>query len=66
LQTEPVWTAAPDISVSIVSKYKTPQQIEHDIYNFYNKGAEEFWVVDINGKINCYKQNAEPQIINIF
>ena len=62
LQTEPVWTAAPDISVSIVSKNKTPQQIERDNHAFYAKGAVEAWVVDLSGTVHRFFQNKEKQI----
>lgn len=63
LQTEPVWTAAPDISVSIVSKNKTPQQIEHDNHAFYAKGSLEAWVIDCSGKLHRFYRDSKERVL---
>lgn len=51
LRTEPTWSGAPDIAISIVSKDRTEVEIGKNIGLLMRAGALEPWVVYQDGKI---------------
>ncbi|MCX6970135.1 MAG: ABC transporter ATP-binding protein [Verrucomicrobia bacterium] len=55
LRTEPSWSAAPDISVTVISSTKSPAQAETDAHHLLHSGARESWVFYPNGTLNRYK-----------
>jgi hypothetical protein len=57
MRTEPTWSAAPDISVSIVSMAKSTQQAENDNHFLLKAGAGEAWIVSPNGAFIRHKEN---------
>jgi lipopolysaccharide transport system ATP-binding protein len=57
MRTEPSWSAAPDISVSIVSFSKSPQQAENDNHHLLRAGAAEAWILSPNGALIRHKEN---------
>ena len=56
MRTEPAWSAAPDISVSMVSMAKSPQQVENDNHFLLKTGATEAWIVSPNGSLIRHKE----------
>jgi len=66
LRTEPTWSAAPDICVSIISHHKTPQQVERDNHTFYGHGAREAWVAHPNGIVECFTPDGRAPSIENF
>jgi ABC-type polysaccharide/polyol phosphate transport system ATPase subunit len=63
LRTDPSWSAAPDISVGIVSLAKSQQHAEEDSHYLLRSGAQESWVVYPNGAVGRHKS---PAVKNIF
>jgi ABC-type polysaccharide/polyol phosphate transport system ATPase subunit len=63
LRVEPTWSAAPDISVLIVSQTNTPSEI--DLYHgkILRNGAKEVWVIYPNGKILRHKNKLDSFIL---
>jgi ABC-type multidrug transport system ATPase subunit len=57
MRTRPAWSAAPDISVSIVSLRKSEEQIGKDNMMLLSLGAREVWTVYNDGKITRYTSN---------
>ena len=57
MRTEPTWSAAPDVSVSIISMAKSPQQAENDNHFLLRAGAAEAWIVSPNGAFIRHKEN---------
>ncbi|MDX2079833.1 MAG: ABC transporter ATP-binding protein [Terrimicrobiaceae bacterium] len=57
LRTEPAWSAAPDVSVSIVSMARSPQQAENDNHYLLRAGASEAWIVAADGDVIRHKEN---------
>ncbi len=56
LRTEPSWSAAPDVSVMVVSNAKSPAQAETDAHHLLHAGAKESWVFYPNGRLSRYKE----------
>lgn len=52
MRTEPAWSAAPDISISIVSKKRSLQEAENDNHFLLKAGAREAWILLPNGKLD--------------
>jgi len=55
MRTEPAWSAAPDICVSIISAAKPALRAEHDMHHFVHSGATEAWIVYGDGAISRFK-----------
>jgi len=56
MRTEPTWSAAPDVSVSIISMSKSPQQAENDNHFLLRAGAAEAWIVSPSGTFIRHKE----------
>lgn len=56
MRTEPTWSAAPDVCVSIISATKPAVLAEHDMHHFLHTGATEAWIVRGDGSISRFKQ----------
>ncbi len=63
MRTEPNWSAAPDICVSVVSVSRPLNQIASDNQHFLSLGAREAWTVCRDGKIIRYKNPHEDYLI---
>jgi ABC-type polysaccharide/polyol phosphate transport system ATPase subunit len=57
MRTQPTWSAAPDICVSILSRSKSPQQAENDHFYFMRTGASEVWTVLPTGALFRHKHD---------
>lgn len=64
LRTDPSWSAAPDVSVSIVSSKKTPEMIAVDNNLALSGGAREAWIVYPDGKITRYRNLHENYLFD--
>jgi hypothetical protein len=51
LRTEPTWSAAPDLTVSIISATKSQSQTQLDNHFLLRSGAKEAWIIWPDGKI---------------
>ena len=56
LRTEPTWSAAPDISVQVISSSHSEEQIARNIVPLMNAAAREVWVVHPDGALVKHKQ----------
>jgi ABC-type polysaccharide/polyol phosphate transport system ATPase subunit len=56
IRTEPSWSAAPDLCVSIVSISKSDHQVDNDIHHLLNTGAQEAWALLGDGSIVRHKK----------
>ena len=56
LRTEPAWSAAPDISVQVISSSHSEEQIARNIIPLMNASAREVWVVHPDGALVKHKQ----------
>ncbi len=64
MRTEPTWSAAPDVCVSIVDRNKSLAAAEHDIHYLLRVGAREAWYVLPNGLVVRYKPQAHGFLID--
>jgi ABC-type polysaccharide/polyol phosphate transport system ATPase subunit len=64
MRTDPTWSAAPDLTVSIISSTKSQVQAEHDNHFFLQCGAREAWIVWPNGMIIRHKNTSESFLIH--
>jgi hypothetical protein len=55
LRTEPTWSAAPDVCISITSHTRMPDVAERHGHFLLKTGAKETWLVFPNGKIRRTK-----------
>jgi ABC-type polysaccharide/polyol phosphate transport system ATPase subunit len=58
LRTEPTWSAAPDVTIGLVSHSKSQAQAESDNHHFLRSGAREAWYVLPDGVIVRHKPQA--------
>lgn len=58
LRTEPTWSAAPDVTIGLVSHTKSQAQAESDNHHFLRSGAREAWYVLPDGVIVRHKPQA--------
>ena len=63
LRTEPTWSAAPDITISIISSTKSQYQAERENHYFLRSGAREAWIVLPDGTITRHKSNTDNYTI---
>ena len=56
LRTEPAWSAAPDISVSIISVSRSEEDAARGIIPLMNAAAREVWIVHPDGALVKHKQ----------
>lgn len=63
LRTEPMWSGAPDIVISIISKDKTEVEIGKTIGLLMKTGATEFWKIYQDGKIVRHTINGAPYML---
>lgn len=52
MRTEPTWSAAPDISVSVVSRKRLLQEAENDNHFLLKSGAREAWILLPDGTLD--------------
>ncbi|HLB32804.1 MAG: hypothetical protein A3F67_07470 [Verrucomicrobia bacterium RIFCSPHIGHO2_12_FULL_41_10] len=52
MRTEPTWSAAPDISVSVVSRKRSVQEAENDNHFLLKSGAREAWILLPDGTLD--------------
>ena len=62
MRTEPTWSAAPDISVAIVSRKRPVQEAEIDNHFLLKSGAREAWIVMPDGKLDRRTQSGGPRM----
>lgn len=55
LRTEPTFSAAPDICVSVISHSKSQGEAEFNSHHLLRSGAKESWVAYPSGAVNRYK-----------
>lgn len=55
MRTEPTLSAAPDISVSVISHTKSQGEAETNSHHLLHSGAKESWVAYPSGSVNRYK-----------
>lgn len=60
--TEPIWSAAPDISVSLVSKKRSLQEAENDNHFLLKSGAREAWILLPDGTLRRYTENGRDKL----
>jgi hypothetical protein len=63
MRTEPTWSAAPDICVSIVDRNKSLATAEHDIHHLLRSGAREAWYILPDGLVMRYKPQTSQFLI---
>jgi len=64
MRTEPTWSAAPDICVSVLSRSKSPQQAENDNYYLMRSGASEVWTVLPTGALFRHKHDHKAFLVD--
>ena len=62
MRTEPTWSAAPDISVAIVSRKRPVQEAEIDNHFLLKSGAREAWIVMPDGTLDRRTQSGGPRM----
>jgi ABC-type polysaccharide/polyol phosphate transport system ATPase subunit len=62
MRTEPTWSAAPDISVSIVSRKRSLQEAENDNHFLLKSGAKEAWIVMPDGTLERRTENGRGRM----
>jgi len=64
MRTEPTWSAAPDISVMIISRSRSQQEVEKEHGEILRLGAREVWIAYPNGTINRHKTKDSTFLLN--
>jgi ABC-type polysaccharide/polyol phosphate transport system ATPase subunit len=64
LRTEPTWSAAPDLTVSIISTAKSQTQVQLDNHFLLRSGAKEAWIVWPDGKIIRHRNTGDIFLIS--
>ncbi|MBM3857851.1 MAG: ABC transporter ATP-binding protein, partial [Verrucomicrobia bacterium] len=62
MRTEPTWSAAPDISVAIVSHKRALQEAEIDNHFLLKSGAREAWIVMPDGTLDRRTHSGGPRM----
>ena len=62
MRTEPTWSAAPDISVSIVSRKRSLQEAENDNHFLLKAGAREAWILLPDGGIDRRAEHGREKL----
>jgi ABC-type multidrug transport system ATPase subunit len=62
MRTEPTWSAAPDISVSLVSTQRSLQEAENDNHFLLKAGAKEAWIVMPDGSLDRRTENGRNKM----
>jgi len=62
MRTEPSWSAAPDISVAIVSRKRSVQEAEIDNHFLIKSGAKEAWIVMPDGTLDRRTESGGPRM----
>ena len=62
MRTEPTWSAAPDISVSIISRKRSVQEAEIDNHFLLKAGAKEAWILFPNGHLTRHTENGKEKM----
>ena len=62
MRTEPTWSAAPDISVSIISEKRSLQDAENDNHYLLKSGAKEAWLLLPDGSLIRHTENGRDKM----
>jgi ABC-type polysaccharide/polyol phosphate transport system ATPase subunit len=62
MRTDPTWSAAPDVSVSIVSRKRSLQESENDNHFLLKAGAKEAWIVMPDGGLDRRTENGRDRM----